>query len=143
MNVPHPNYYEGILQLRNPNQEVIDFVKKAIHKAGVFVSQEKRTVNGTDLYVGSQRFLRTLGRELQARFHGEMVISTRIHTRNRQTSKEVYRVSLLFRLYDLKIGQTAKFKNKFVKITHLGKKVKGIDVDTNKKVEFNYSDLKN
>mgnify|MGYP001574226577 CR=1 FL=1 len=81
----HEGYYEGILQLRNPNKEAIEFIKSQIKKKeGVFISTEKKVNNGIDFYITSQRYLQTLGKELKKHFSGELKVSSRIHTKNRQ-----------------------------------------------------------
>ena len=53
---------------------------------------------GVDLYVTSQRFARALGKRLKKRFDGELVMSRQLFTRDFYTAKEVYRVTVLFRL---------------------------------------------
>ena len=95
----HKDYYEGILQLRNPSEEVIRCVKNQIKKKGdVFIAKEVTQKNGVDYYISSQRFLLSLGRKLKKSFRGELKTSRKLYTRDRITSKRVYRVTVLFRL---------------------------------------------
>ncbi len=91
-------YYEGILQLRPFNKDVLDYVKKQIEKSDCLISKEVDLKDGTDLYLTSQRFAISLARKLKRVFKGEVKISRSIHTRSRVTSKDVYRVTVLFRL---------------------------------------------
>lgn len=91
-------YFEGILQLRPLNKDVLDYVKKQIDKGNCLISKEVDLKYGTDLYVTSQRFAVSLGRKLKRVFKGEVKISRSIFKRSRITSKEVYRVTVLFRL---------------------------------------------
>ena len=66
MEARHDEYFEGILQVRNPSEEVLDFIAKEVEKKGdVFVAKAKQTQNGIDLYISSQRFLRSIGNKLQ------------------------------------------------------------------------------
>lgn len=95
----HPDYYEGILQLRNTNEEVLNFIRNQFKdNKKAWIAQEVRLKTGFDYYISSNRFLLALGKRLKKSFKGELKISRRIHTRDRLTSKDVYRVTVLFRL---------------------------------------------
>lgn len=94
-------YFEGILQLRPENKEVLDFVKNQLQNSKTKISKEVREKYGIDIYLTSQRFTVTLGRRLKRRFkEGEIKISRSLHTKDKLTSKNVYRVTVLFRLED-------------------------------------------
>jgi len=57
----HNDYFEGILQLRNPNDEVISFINSQIKKrTGVFITKEQKGNNGIDFYITSQKYLQAL-----------------------------------------------------------------------------------
>ena len=92
-------YYEGILQLRNPNEECNRFIKNQFkNNEKVWISKEVKQKTGTDYYISSNRFLLSLGKRLKKSFRGELKISRRIHSTSRITSKNIYRVTVLFRL---------------------------------------------
>ncbi len=94
-----PNYYEGILQLRNPSEEVINFVRNQFKKnQKVWIAKQEKLKTGTDLYISSNKFLLSLGKKLKNSFNGELKTSRKLHSRNRVTSKNIYRVTVLFRL---------------------------------------------
>ncbi|HLC96800.1 MAG TPA: NMD3-related protein [Candidatus Nanoarchaeia archaeon] len=94
----NPQYYQGILQLRNPPEEALNFVKNQLaHDAKVWVAKEEKFKTGIDLYLSSNKFLLQLGKKLKKSFKGKLIISRRIHTTSRITSKEVYRVTVCFR----------------------------------------------
>lgn len=136
-------YFEGILQLRNPNKEVINYIEKRIkEKSSVFLAKKVDVVNGIDFYISSNRFLRSLGRRLQKQFGGELKISPRLYSRNRQTSRDVYRLNVLFRLPEYKKGDIVTVKGEKIKILSLGKKVFGKNLVTGRKVRFGYGELK-
>lgn len=142
MEARHNEYFEGILQVRNPNEEVLDFIAKEVEKKGdVFVAKAKKTRNGIDLYISSQRFLRTLGNKLQERFFGHLEVSRRLHTRNRMTSRDVYRVNLLFKIPSFKKGDIVKYKGDQVKIIGMAKKVLAKDIETGKKLTLSFKEL--
>ncbi|MBI2134913.1 hypothetical protein HYU09_02905 [Candidatus Woesearchaeota archaeon] len=142
MEAKHNEYFEGILQVRNPNDEVLDFIEKEVSQKGnVFIAKAKKTNNGIDFYISSQRFLRTLGNRLQERFSGHLEVSRRLHTRNRMTSRDVYRVNLLFKMPGFKKGDIIKYRGDDVKIIGMAKKVLAKDIRTGKKLNLSYKVL--
>jgi NMD protein affecting ribosome stability and mRNA decay len=138
----HQDYYEGILQLRNPNNEVIKFIKNKIRKKeGIFITKEKKVNNGIDFYLPSQKYLQIIGKKLKKNFCGELKISSKLHTKNRLTSKNVYRVNVLFRLAKCNVGDILNFKGDKIKILKMGKKILAKNIKTGKKLSINYKDL--
>ena len=96
--ISQATYFEGILQIRNPKPEVIEFVNVAIAKAeNIFVNKTVEVRGGIDFYMSSKKFLRKLGLNLNKRFPGEFNQSAQLFSRNNQTSKEVFRLNVLFR----------------------------------------------
>jgi len=142
MQSKHRNYYEGILQLRNINNEIIEFTIKKIEKQeNIFISNLKKVTNGFDIYISSQRYLRNLGIILQNRYGGQLIISTKLHTRNRVTSREVHRVNVLFRSPNFKKGDIIEYKGEKIKIISMHKKVFAKDMKTGKKLNISFKDL--
>ena len=95
----NPQYFEGILQLRNPNEEVLNFIKNQFkNNKKAWIAKEEELKTGIDIYISSNRFLLALGKRLKKSFKGELKVSRKLHTKNRLTSKQVYRVTVLFRL---------------------------------------------
>lgn len=95
----HANYYEAILQLRPYNKKLVDFiVKKIIERKNVYIVKEVHLKTGIDLYLTDQRFARALGKQLKRHFKGKLILSRKLHTRDRQTSRNIYRVTVCFRL---------------------------------------------
>jgi nonsense-mediated mRNA decay protein 3 len=133
------NYYEGVLQLRNPTKEFVKKAKKLIEENKlIFIAKQVKVVNGTDLYLSSQKQMQVIARELHSKFGGEMKISSKLHTVNRQTSKKVFRLTILLRLPKFKVGDIVKTRGRFIKVKTMGKKVFGVDVDTGKKISVDY-----
>ena len=142
MEKKHKDYFEGILQLRNPNNEVIDFALNEIEKnENTSVAKILKVPNGIDIYMWPQRFLRNICKKLQNHFGGQVTISTKLHTKNRLTSKEVYRVNALFRLPNFKKGDIIVYKGEKIKIINMHKKVLAKDVKTGKKLSLRFKDL--
>ena len=101
--MPRPlrsDYFEAIVQLRPFNDEVFRFIQNQIKKRNdVEITRVEKLKTGIDIYITSQRYARSLGKKLKDTFNkGELKISYKLHTRDRQTSKEKFRATVLFRL---------------------------------------------
>ena len=135
-------YYEGILQLRNPSKEVINKAKELINKRkDVWIAKEEKVTNGIDLYISSWRFLIELGNKLRKQFGGEVKTSKKLWGVNRQTSKMVYRVIFLLRLPKVKLGDIIEYRGKKVKIKEFRKKIGAVDIETGKKIMIKYDEI--
>lgn len=93
-------YFEGVLQLRDVTKEIIDFVLKDINEnqtEGVFIQEAKEIKNGLDLKMTSYKYIRAIGKKLKKRFGGTLKTTAKLFSRNRQTSREVYRIAVLYK----------------------------------------------
>lgn len=135
--LPHPDYFEGILQIRGEDDTLVDWTfarVKADDKAAI--TKLKKVRGGVDLYMTDQHYLQNLGRKLQENFAGVMKISKRIFTTDKMTSKHVYRVTVLFRSLPFKKGDIVTYQGDKIEILGIGKKVRVRYVENNKKVEI-------
>ena len=138
--LPRPNYYEGILQLRDINDEIMNFVHNQIKKRGnVYVTKTVKFSNGIDLYMSSQKFIRILGKKLKQNFGGELKISSRLHTRRH--GKDLYRVNLFFKLMRHKKGDLVSIRGDSLRLISIGKKIFARNLKTGKKMTIRRSDL--
>lgn len=139
----HNQYFEGIMQLRNPNDEVLNFIKKKVNeRKGIFISRLERQKDGVDYYFSSRRFLQNLAIKLQKNFGGELKISPRIFSVDRQSSKEVYRINVLYRFPKLKKNDIIEHKGDKLKVLLVNKKILTKDIKTGKKNWINIKDIK-
>ena len=91
-------YYEAIVQLRPRDEELITYVRKQLLKTTkTYISKQIDKKFGIDLYLGSWRYAIALGRKLKRVFKGELIISRRLYGVSKETSKDLYRVTVLFR----------------------------------------------
>jgi nonsense-mediated mRNA decay protein 3 len=137
-------YYEGILQLRNVAKEVFSWVEKEVERQdrrNIFISKVLKQKNGCDMYISSQKYLQVLGNKLQKTFGGILKITSSLHTQDKQTSKNLYRVNVLFEGLIFGKGDVIPVKNKLLHITNMQKQVIGIDLITGKKTSFHYKDI--
>lgn len=93
-----PEYFEAIIQLRPPTEEIFKFILNQIKKrSDVFISKIEEFKFGVNIYISSQKFARSLAKKLKDNFKGEMKMTASLHSRDRQSSKERYRITVLFR----------------------------------------------
>ena len=136
------DYFEGILQLRDIDYEVGDFVKRQGAKRNdVRISKIAKVRNGLDMYFTSQKYLRALGKKLQEHFKGEIVMSPQLFTVSR-TGNELYRVNVLFRPSKLKKGDIITYRGSRLKIIGLGNKAACKYMDTGKSITLSYGSLR-
>ena len=106
----HEKYFEATLQLRFIDQQIVQFVTDDIEKHGIKVSKEKSLQYGIDISVDSRKYAQQLGKLLQQTFGGMLKVTARLFTRDRQSSKEVYRITVLFKQFPYKKGDTFQYK---------------------------------
>ena len=136
-----PEYYEGKLQLRNPSEKVLDYVEDAIARDGkVFIAKKDRLKNGYDLQLSSQNFLRNIGRKLQDKFSGELMLSSKLAGRSK-SGKDLYRVNVLFRMYSFRKGSTVTYRGESYKVLETAHRVRIKSIETGKSITVGYGDI--
>jgi len=92
-------YYQGILQLRPRNKQLLNFALEEIkrHPQGE-LSKLVETNTGYDLYLTSNIFLIALGARLRKKFPGTLKKSRTLYGKHKMTSREIYRVTICFRM---------------------------------------------
>ena len=71
----HNKYFQGILQLRDHDKELVEYIQNIIDKEGrndIYLSRIIKVRGGTDLYLTSNKFLRKLGKRLLREIEGEL-----------------------------------------------------------------------
>ena len=141
MKLPRPNYYQGILQLRNVNEEILSFVRNQINKRDdVAITRRVDLPNGVDLYITSQKYIRIIGKKLKDSFGGELKTSSKLHTRNRQ-GKELYRINVLFKILNHKVGDVVTIRGEKVKLLSVGKRISARNLKTGRRFIVRSKDL--
>jgi NMD protein affecting ribosome stability and mRNA decay len=137
----HPEYYEGVLQLRDAGEDVIEFVRFLFsQREDAVISKEIYLSNGgIDFYVTSQKYLRSISSKLQDKYGGELVHSRRIHTTDRYSGHDLYRAYVLFKPCKYKKDQIIEFKGDQIKVITAKKELFGHNMTTNKKVHIKFS----
>jgi NMD protein affecting ribosome stability and mRNA decay len=139
-------YYEGILQIRNSKNalfdKVIDTVFTAVEKNNsVFILKVNEIKDGVDIYLGSNKFLKAIGKTLHEKYGGDIKSSKKLFSVDRRTSKEIYRGTVLIRLPDFSVGDVVLVKNKYLYVSKISpKSISGFDIMLNKKTTIQYND---
>jgi len=94
----HSKYYEAILQLRTRDQKLIDFVLDECERNNIYISKIIEHKTGIDIFISSQKFATALITRLKKKFKGKSKITRSLFKTQRQTSKKMYRVTVLFKL---------------------------------------------
>lgn len=135
----HKEYYEGILQLRNPGKTVFDYInKKLAENPSIRIVKEKKLKNGLDLYFNDKRFLKNLGEKLKNRFNAHLKTSAKLFSVDRQTGKELYRLTVLIRIPNFEAGQIISLQGKLMQVLEIKNKVRLKEVKTGKKYLFDF-----
>lgn len=139
-------YFEGVLQIRNAkeNDSIYEYIHNQVAKfetRGVFITKEVPEKNGRDFYLTSKKFQRTLSDKLVSEFGGKLKSNPRLFSRNRQTSKDIYRLSTYLHLPDFRKGDAIKIDDKIIQISSIGKKITGTDLHTGKRFSIEAKNL--
>ncbi|MBI2581095.1 hypothetical protein HYV85_04815 [Candidatus Woesearchaeota archaeon] len=143
----HAKYYEAILQLREPDPAVIMAVEDAVKSSAednkeIFISKRKKVTNGWDFYLSLKGFAVELGRALYNKFGGELKITKKLFSQHRQTSKLLYRITVLFRMAPFKPGDMVLLGENAFRITALKKRfVSSMNLETFRNVELDYKEV--
>jgi len=93
------NYYEGKVQIRPYNEEVITLFKKIVNNnPNILIAKETKIKTGIDFLVTSQKEAQKIAKKLKNRFGGKITLSRKLFKIHRQTSKKVWRVTVCLRL---------------------------------------------
>ncbi len=133
-------YFEGKLQLRNPDNKIMNFVEKYISESGMHISKKEETRNGFDITLSDKKRIQTLGNKLKDKFGGILKISPHLFSQDRQTSKVLYRVNVLYECPKFKKGDVVKIDDKVIRLSDISKNVSGLDLKTGKKVSVPIND---
>ncbi len=136
----HPGYYEAILQLRDLLPEIIEFAKQEIKKVNLRIAKTVKMKNGVDYYLTDTALTRSLGRQLQEKFGGELKFTASLF--GQKDGRDIYRTTVLFRGIHFKKGDNIEYKGEKYTVKALGKEMMLQQVKTGKKVHLKYKDMK-
>jgi nonsense-mediated mRNA decay protein 3 len=135
-------YFEGVLQLRGLSEEQLDTLVEHIKSKDCRISKHKIQKSGVDLYLTSQKLIRDLEKWTNKRFNCYSKLTNTLHTKDKNTGKDLYRLTLLVVFLKYKPGDIMDYDGEEVKITSLGKKPCGRAVKSGKRMFLDPEKLK-
>ena len=143
-------YFEAILQVRSANMDVLEKSVELLNQRvdnlrhrGLFINKIKRQSEGYDLFMTNKKMAQSLARELYDVYGGVYKASPHLQTRDKQKSKNVYRVSVFIRLPGFVKGDIiVTDDDKVFKVDKLGKKIKLLNLDKNSFENIEYKKIK-
>lgn len=131
-------YFEGTLQVRNEHAEAKDFLKGFIAEQRASVAKMTRQKNGTDYYLSSKAVIERAALELQKRFGGVVKTSVHLFGRDKQRSKDVYRLTALIQLPDFSVGDVVKNNKDVLLVLEMGKRIKFYSLNRGRLIYHEY-----
>ena len=138
-------YFEGILQLRDVDNEVVDYAVDEAEKQkqrGIFITKKLKVRNGFDIYLTKKGYIYELARELLNKFGGETKLSKKLFSRDKLRSKDIYRVNVLFRQSKFRKGDILKIDNELFKVKNIDRHLTVANIKTGKKTSLMPKHLK-
>jgi NMD protein affecting ribosome stability and mRNA decay len=114
-------YFEGFLQLRNAMPDQIEFAKEQLNKKGA-IKKEKIKDDSADFVVSSNKAIIHAIRELSKNYHGIATTTSTLHTQDKLTSKELHRVTGLFKFIQLAKNDVVNYDDNTYMIIGIDKK---------------------
>mgnify|MGYP000001287354 CR=1 FL=1 len=127
-------YYEAVLQLRNFEKKVFDYVMSEIRARGVEIARTERQKNGIDLQLSSKSFALAIGKKLASKFGGRLKTSAKLVTAKK--GKDIYRVSVMYEPSQFQEGDVVEVEGRLIKIRNVGKLISGTDLISRKHVKI-------
>lgn len=139
----HAEYFEGQLQMRNINKEILDYINRKILKAGETVpTVVHHSKKDLDYFVSSKKLIHQLGKELRDKFGGFVKESAQLFTRDHQTSKNLYRLNVFYKTHDIAIHSVIEYKGLPYQVTGYAKDRLIIqDIHSKKKSQISVDDI--
>ena len=136
----HPGYFEGILQLRDCSPEVYDYVEKEINSIGLKIAKSVPIKNGIDYYTSDNSMTKGIGKKLQQRFGGNLIVTATLHTQKKD--KELYRVTVMFREAGFKKNDLVRYNGDTYTVKLMGSSdIMLQHAKTGKKVHLRYREI--
>lgn len=129
-------YFEGVLQLRDVDEEVIDYAVDEARKQnqrGIFITKKLKVRNGFDIYLTKRGYIHELARELLNKFGGETKASKKLFSRDKQRSRDIYRINVLFRQSKFRKGDILNIDNELFKVKKIDRNLTVVNIKTGKK----------
>ncbi|MBW2994789.1 hypothetical protein KY312_00405 [Candidatus Woesearchaeota archaeon] len=130
-------YFQGILQLRNVDDSIVQYVLNQFEKNKISIGKIEEVKNGLDIYSSSNKFSRKLAHKLQNEFGGEIKESPKLYSKSKLTSRNIYRLNVLYLAPSIRKGEIVKVNDKIIKVSSLTKNIiRGTELVKNRRVSI-------
>lgn len=129
-------YFEGIIQVRNAYDDVKLYIRNYVEKKSIMINKVVEKDDYVDLFFADKKHMKPLALKLMRNFGAHIENSAQLFSRNKQTSKNIYRVNELVVIPKFKINDCVVVDDVPVMITGLGKIITGTRLDFAKKTTF-------
>ncbi len=136
-----PKYFQGTIQIRgndfNQIKKIVDLAQSKFSDSIHFISKIEEVKGGIDLYSSSNKFSRKIGKWLYENNGGELVEAEKLFTRDKLRSKDVFRLTVTYRIPEYMNGEIISLNNTVIKINLIRNGILyGDDLETGKKVHI-------
>ncbi|MBS3165921.1 hypothetical protein J4444_02255 [Candidatus Woesearchaeota archaeon] len=132
-------YYEAIIQLRDIEQEVYDFSIEQIEKGKIHIAKVEDVKGGVDIYLADRDFAKTLGKKLQLKFGGKLLLSASLY--GIKDGREIFRVTILFREVTFVKGDRVDYKGDECIVKTVAKEIVLQHIKSGKIVHVKYKEM--
>lgn len=132
-------YFEGILQVRNLNNESKKIVKQILKEfEEAYVNKVVEKKSSVDFYFVKKKFLTRVAEKIVNELGGFMDSNAQLFSRDNLTSKDMFRLNVVVHLPPFKKNDVVKKDGCLLLITGLGKYINSFDLEKGKKNSFKY-----
>ncbi|MGV8162860.1 MAG: NMD3-related protein [Candidatus Nanoarchaeia archaeon] len=126
-------YFEGILQLRNARGEVKEYVNNYTKKHEIYINKVVDKGKDVDYFFVRKKQLTPLALKLMRNFGAVIENSAQLFSRNRLTSKDIFRVNVLVTLPNFISGDVIDVEDHPFFVKEMNKIITGVNLITGKK----------
>ena len=135
------SYLEGTLQLRGVNEKIFEALKKELENAEkkfAHVTHVKELRDAIDIDMTSQKQIAKIAKNLHKKFGGELKIDYRLHTKDKQTNKEIYRITATVIFPKVIKGDVIEYEEQPYIVVAVGKEINAKNLITKRKRKIGF-----
>ncbi|MGV8172221.1 MAG: NMD3-related protein [Candidatus Woesearchaeota archaeon] len=132
-------YFEGILQVRNADKSIIDFIKKDLSRyksKGIHINKEI-DIDGSginvDYYYTDKGYLKVIAEKLRNNFGAILKHNAQLFSIDWETSKNLYRLNVLVEFPKYHKNDVIKIGRQLFKIVSMDEKIHVSNIETDTK----------
>lgn len=137
----HAQYLEGVLQVRNEDEETLRFLFNYLQQHGTSIAKRTEQKNGTDYFLSSKTIVERAAYALQEKFGGLVKTSAQLFGRDKQRSRNLYRVNALIEMPPFKEGAVIKTEKDVLLLLERQKRLKFYSLVRGRLIYHEYKQL--